>query len=69
MLLGKHSGAKALKTKLQHWNVEVSSEALDGLLDDLRTLSITLKRNLLDDEVLRVVKEGVYATNRRYDIT
>lgn len=69
LLLGKHTGSYALHMKLRQWDIDVSPEMFERLLESLRSLSVEWKRGLLDREVLALVRGTIYGANRRHDIT
>lgn len=56
MLIGKHSGKKAVMVKLQELSVDYTYINMEELLRKIREKSIQLKRNILDDELVEMCK-------------
>ncbi|HEX3027875.1 MAG TPA: citramalate synthase [Clostridia bacterium] len=54
--LGKHSGTKAVASKLKELGVQYSIEKLGEILNSIKNKSIILGRSLLDDEILEICK-------------
>jgi homocitrate synthase NifV len=54
LLIGKHSGIRAIIAKLKQLDVNCSTDDIDLFLSKVRNKSIYLKRSLTDDELLRL---------------
>lgn len=59
LLIGKHSGTKAILTKLKQLNVNYGTVDIDLFLTNIRNKSIYLKRSLRDEEFLKLYEEFV----------
>jgi homocitrate synthase NifV len=57
IVIGKHSGSKAIMLKFHEYGLDLSHEEANELLPRVRTLSIELKRSLFDKELLYVYKD------------
>ncbi len=56
MLIGKHSGKKAIMVKLQELNIDYTYINMDDFLSEIREKSIRLRRNILDGELVEMCK-------------
>lgn len=56
MLIGKHSGKKAVMVKLQELNIDYTYINMEDFLSEIREKSIKLKRNILDGELAQMCK-------------
>lgn len=56
MLIGKHSGRKAVMVKLKELNVDYTFINMEAFLSEIRVNSIKLKRNILDYELIEMSK-------------
>lgn len=56
MFIGKHSGKKAVMTKLLQLRVQLRDVNMDDFLSEVRKSSILLRRNLFDDELVKLYK-------------
>jgi len=54
MLIGKHSGKKAVITKLTQLNLNPNNIDVDRLLRKIRSESVNLRRNILDKELIKL---------------
>ncbi|MBI5230714.1 MAG: homocitrate synthase [Coriobacteriales bacterium] len=54
IVIGKHSGSKALWLKFQEYGMDLSQEQAAELLPAVRQMSIELKRSLFDKELLYI---------------
>lgn len=52
ILIGKHSGTHSLIVKFREYGIELSPEEAQGLLPEVRRLSVELKRALFDKELM-----------------
>lgn len=57
MYIGKHSGKKAVMVKLKELNVDYEGVNIEKFLDKIRKVSTELKRNILDDELLKMFND------------
>ncbi|WP_446898122.1 homocitrate synthase/isopropylmalate synthase family protein [Clostridium sp. LBM24168] len=57
MYIGKHSGKKAVIIRLQELNIDCRDIDMDGLLKKVREISIKLKRNIFDDELIQIYND------------
>jgi homocitrate synthase NifV len=56
IIIGKHSGIKSLKIKLEELKISYEEEKLQSTLDIIRLESSTIGRGLLDEEILHIYK-------------
>jgi len=59
IVIGKHSGSKALEMKFGEYGIELTKEQATELLPMVRSLAIELKRSLFDKELLYVYNDYV----------
>lgn len=57
IVIGKHSGRAAIVNKFKEYNIELTDEEANGILELVRSTSVSLKRSLFDKEVVRLYKE------------
>lgn len=57
LVIGKHSGSRAIRLKLEEKGVKVSDEVVKALLSDIKVSSMNKGRSLTDKEFLLLVKE------------
>lgn len=56
--IGKHSGSKSVVKKLQELGVEIGCVEISDFLKLIREKSILLRRNLEDNEILELLRNG-----------
>ena len=56
--IGKHSGSKSVANKLQELGVEIGHVNISDFLKLIREKSILLRRNLEDNEILELLRNG-----------
>ncbi|MGG7179072.1 homocitrate synthase [Clostridium paraputrificum] len=57
IVIGKHSGRAAIVNKFEEYNIELTNEEANGILELVRSTSVRLKRTLFDKEVVALYKE------------
>jgi len=57
IVVGKHSGASAIKIKLKEKGAKLSDNLVEIVLEKVRDESVTLRRSLTDIEFIHIVKE------------
>ncbi|MCH3965553.1 MAG: homocitrate synthase [Clostridium sp.] len=57
MYIGKHSGRKAIIIRLNELNIDCGDIDMDAFLKKVRELSIKLKRNIFDDELIQIYND------------
>ncbi len=57
IVIGKHSGSKAIKTKFAEYGVELSNEEAADILERVRAMSVELKRSLFDKELVYIYED------------
>lgn len=57
IVIGKHSGTKALKMKFQEYGIELSDEEADELLVKVRAAAVDMKRALFDKELVYIYED------------
>ena len=62
IVIGKHSGRAAIVNKFKEYNMELTDEEANGILELVRSTSVQLKRSLFDKEVVKLYKE--YKNNK-----
>ncbi len=61
IVIGKHSGKAAIVNKFREYNIELTPEMANRILEKVRSLSVSLKRTLFDKEVVQIyldIQEG-----------
>ncbi|MEK6776132.1 MAG: homocitrate synthase [bacterium] len=66
IVIGKHSGRHALTRRLQALGLDIDSFRAARLLEEVRSVSIRLKRNLSNQELIRIYEAefGLYGCDR-----
>lgn len=57
IVIGKHSGKAAIINKFKEYNIDLTDEEAQAVLEHVRTLSVRLKRSLFDKEVVKLYKD------------
>ena len=57
VIIGKHSGVKALEIKLNELNIKYDSSNLNCMLEDVRRLSTQNRRGLNDEEIKEIYRK------------
>lgn len=57
IVVGKHSGSRALELKFHEYGIEVTKEVATELLPRVRTMAIELKRALFDKELIYIYND------------
>ena len=57
IVIGKHSGSRAIKTKFAEYGVELSNEEAADILERVRAMSVELKRSLFDKELVYIYED------------
>ena len=57
VIIGKHSGVKSIKIKLQELNIQYKDEFLSYVLDEVRQESSKYERGLNDDEIIKIYEK------------
>lgn len=57
IVIGKHSGTKALVAKFKEYGIELSEKEAAEILKDVRTIAVELKRALFDKELVQIYKK------------
>lgn len=57
MYIGKHSGKKSIMVKLQELNLDYKNIDMSQFLSKVRETSIELRRNILDDELIKIYND------------
>ena len=60
IIIGKHSGSKAVKMKFLEYGIDLSDEDADGLLAVVRSVTIDMKRHLFDKELMYIYEDYLY---------
>jgi homocitrate synthase NifV len=59
LVLGKHSGRHLVSNVLQQYGITLTHEEAQSVLDQVRSLSIRVKRGLTNEELLNLVPIGI----------
>jgi len=59
IVIGKHSGSKAIEMKFAEYGIELTKEQAAEMLPLVRTMAIELKRSLFDKELLYIYNDYV----------
>ena len=54
IVIGKHSGAAAIRSKFEEYDIEISEEEVKEVLAQVRRISIDKKRSLFDKEIVSI---------------
>ena len=57
IVIGKHSGRAAIINKFNEYNITLSNEEANQILEQVRATSVKLKRSLFDKELVKLYKE------------
>lgn len=57
IIIGKHSGVKSIKIKLQQLNIPYKEEVLRHVLAEVRQESLKYERGLNDDEIIKIYEK------------
>ena len=57
IVIGKHSGKAAIINKFREYEIELSNEEAESMLELVRQTSVRIKRNLFDKELVEIYKE------------
>jgi len=60
IIIGKHSGTKAIKMKFLEYGIDLSDEDAAGLLAAVRSAAVDLKRPLFDKELMYLYEDYLY---------
>ena len=68
IVIGKHSGSKAIELKFAEYGIELSKTDAVEMLPMVRTMAIELKRSLFDKELLYVYNDLVQKRDREAEV-
>lgn len=57
IVIGKHSGKAAVVNKFKEYDIELSKEEAEVMLELIRQTSVRMKRNLFDKELVEIYKD------------
>ena len=57
IVIGKHSGKAAIINKFREYEIELSNEDAESMLELVRQTSVRMKRNLFDKELVEIYKD------------
>ena len=57
IIIGKHSGAKAIEIKLEELNIKYDHKKLDKVLEEVRRKSMENKRGLYNEEIIEIYEK------------
>jgi len=60
IVIGKHSGSKAIKMKFVEYGIALSDEEAVELLEAIRNVTVDLKRTLFDKELMYIYEDYLY---------
>jgi homocitrate synthase NifV len=60
IVIGKHSGSKAIKMKFVEYGIDLSDEEATDLLSAVRSVTVDLKRTLFDKELMYIYEDFLY---------
>ncbi len=60
IVIGKHSGSKAIKMKFVEYGIDLSDEEAAELLKSVRAVTVDLKRTLFDKELMYIYEDYLY---------
>ena len=53
-MIGKHSGRAAIVYKFHEYGITLSDDEAKAILEEVRSLSVRLKRSLFDKELVKI---------------
>lgn len=56
IVIGKHSGKAAIVNKFKEYNIELTPDEASHVLEQVRSLSVRLKRSLFDKEIVQIYR-------------
>ena len=59
IVIGKHSGTRAIKTKFLEYGIKIDDQEAQELLENVRATSVDLKRSLFDKELAYIYDEYI----------
>lgn len=54
IVIGKHSGKAALVNKFEEYDIDLSTDMANRLLEEVRSVSVRMKRTLFDKEIVQI---------------
>lgn len=60
IVIGKHSGSKAIKMKFVEYGIDLSDQEAADLLKAVRSVTVDLKRTLFDKELMYIYEDYLY---------
>lgn len=57
IVIGKHSGKAAVVNKFKEFDIDISDEDANLVLEEIRRTSVRLKRSLFDKEIASIYKD------------
>jgi len=60
IVIGKHSGSKAIKMKFVEYGIDLSDQEAGDLLSAVRSVTVDLKRTLFDKELMYIYEDYLY---------
>lgn len=54
IVIGKHSGKAALVNKFEEYDIDLSTDMANRLLEEVRAVSVRMKRTLFDKEIVQI---------------
>ncbi|MFZ7104289.1 MAG: homocitrate synthase/isopropylmalate synthase family protein [Peptococcaceae bacterium] len=64
LVIGKHSGKNALIAKLKELHIKYDEKEIPRLIDHVKKMSVTLKREISDQELLYLCQSGSWESQR-----
>lgn len=64
IIIGKHSGARAIKMKFVEYGIKLSDEEAADILAAVRRATVDLKRTLFDKELMYIYEDYLYEKKR-----
>jgi homocitrate synthase NifV len=65
IVIGKHSGSRAIKMKFVEYGIDLSDEEAADLLSAVRSVTVDLKRTLFDKELIYIYEDYLYENKVR----
>ncbi len=64
IVIGKHSGSRAIKMKFVEYGIDLSDEEAADILTAVRNVTVDLKRTLFDKELMYIYEDYLYEQNK-----
>ncbi|WP_297518753.1 homocitrate synthase [uncultured Clostridium sp.] len=64
IVIGKHSGRASIVNKFHEYNINIDSDMAQRILDQVRSISVCVKRPLFDKEIVHIYQDIIDTKNK-----